>query len=221
MKLQVALDLTDLRKAIELTRELCNVGLEIVEAGTPLIKLYGLSTVSALKAACPKAEVVADLKTADVGALEARLAKEFGADWATVLGATNIETIEDFIKEGRALGLKTAVDLIGLPNALERAREIMKTVTPDLFIFHVGVDVQRKTGLKFEDLLYSAYKLKTEGVGVGIAGGITEQEIRFIISSRKLVDVIIVGRAIVNDPLPLSKFITMNNILKQAKSESL
>lgn len=221
MKLQVALDLTDLRKAIELTRELCSVGLEIVEAGTPLIKLYGLSTVSALKAACPKAEVVADLKTADVGALEARLAKEFGADWATVLGATNIETIEDFIKEGRALGLKTAVDLIGLPNALERAHEIMKIVTPDLFIFHVGVDVQRKTGLKFEDLLYSAYKLKTEGVGVGIAGGITEQEIRFIISSRKLVDVIIVGRAIVNDPLPLSKFITMNNILKQAKSESL
>lgn len=221
MKLQVALDLTDLRKAIELTRELCSVGLEIVEAGTPLIKLYGLSTVSALKAACPKAEVVADLKTADVGALEARLAKEFGADWATVLGATNIETIEDFIKEGRALGLKTAVDLIGLPNALERAHEIMKTVTPDLFIFHVGVDVQRKTGLKFEDLLYSAYKLKTEGVGVGIAGGITEQEIRFIISSRKLVDIIIVGRAIVNDPLPLSKFITMNKILKQAKSESL
>ena len=38
MKIQVALDLTDLRRAIELTRELCIVGLEIVEAGTPLIK---------------------------------------------------------------------------------------------------------------------------------------------------------------------------------------
>ena len=101
MKLQVALDLVDLRKAIALTRDLCEVGLEIVEAGTPLIKMYGLPVVGALKAACPRAEVVADLKTADVGALEASLAREFGADWATVLGATNMKGVDVVIAASR------------------------------------------------------------------------------------------------------------------------
>ena len=217
MKIQVALDLTDLRRAVELTRELCRAGLEMVEAGTPLIKMFGLPAVSAIKTACPTAEVVADLKTADVGALEARLAREFGADWGTVLGATNIETIEEFVKEARALGLKAAVDLIGLPNALERAKEIKQRVMPDLFIFHLGIDVQRRTGLRFEELLEMASRLRTEGVGVGIAGGITEREIKIIIEGGKTVDVIIVGRAIVSDPSPSSKFIIMNNILKQVR----
>jgi len=217
MKIQVALDLTDLRRAVELTRELCRAGLEMVEAGTPLIKMFGLPAVSAIKTACPTAEVVADLKTADVGALEARLAREFGADWGTVLGATNIETIEEFVKEARALGLKAAVDLIGLPNALERAKEIKQRVMPDLFIFHLGIDVQRRTGLRFEELLEMASRLRTEGVGVGIAGGITEREIKIIIEGGKTVDVIIVGRAIVSDPSPSSKFIIMNNILKQIR----
>jgi len=217
MRIQVALDLTDLRRAVEMTRELCRVGLELVEAGTPLIKMYGLPAVSAIKTACPKAEVVADLKTADVGALEARLAKEFGADWGTVLGATNIETIEEFVNEAKTLGLKTAVDLIGLTNAIERAREIKQRVIPDLFIFHLGIDVQRRSGLKFEELLEMAFRLREEGVRVGVAGGITDREIKMIVESGKIIDVVIVGRAITNDPSPSSKFIIMNNILKQSK----
>ncbi|MGC8994776.1 MAG: orotidine 5'-phosphate decarboxylase / HUMPS family protein, partial [Pyrobaculum sp.] len=53
MKIQVALDLVDLRRAVELTRELCEAGLEVVEAGTPLIKMFGMPAVSALKTACP------------------------------------------------------------------------------------------------------------------------------------------------------------------------
>jgi 3-hexulose-6-phosphate synthase len=217
VKIQVALDLTDLRRTIELTRELCRVGLEMVEAGTPLIKTFGLSVAGVLKAACPTAEVVADLKTADVGALEARLAREFGADWGTVLGATNIETIEEFVREARALGLRSMVDLIGLPNALERAREIMQRVLPDLFVFHLGIDVQRRTGLRFEELLELAHKLRAEGVRVGIAGGITEREVKILVESGKVVDVVIIGRAIVNDPSPTSKFVTINNILKQVR----
>jgi 3-hexulose-6-phosphate synthase len=49
------------------------------------------------------------------------------------------------MRRGR-LGLtEPAVDLIGLPNALERAREIKQRVLPDLFVFHLGIDVQRRT----------------------------------------------------------------------------
>jgi len=217
MKLQIALDLVDLRKAIALTKDLCEVGLEMVEAGTPLIKVYGLAAVGTLKAACPHAEVVADLKTADVGALEASLAKEFGADWATVLGVTNIETVEEFIKEGSRIGLKTAVDLIGVINPLERVKEILEFAIPDLFIFHLGIDVQKRTGLKFEEVLDFAHRVKAKGVGVGIAGGLTEREVEYVAKSGRPVDVLIVGRAVTQSNSPKSKFIMMNNILKSAK----
>lgn len=214
MKIQVALDLVDLRKAMELTRELCKAGVEMIEVGTPLIKLYGLASVSAVKSSCPKAEVVADLKTADVGGLEARLAREFGADWGTVLGMTNLETITEFIKEGRAVGLKTAVDLIASRNPEDRAREILEVASPDLFVVHLGIDVQVKTGLKFEDLLEVALRIRSMGVGVAVAGGITERELELIARRRAMVDVIVIGRSIVNDASPASKFIMMNNILK-------
>lgn len=214
MKLQVALDLVDLRKAVNLARELCSVGAEMIEAGTPLIKLYGMASVSAIKSACPKAEVVADIKTADVGGLEARLAREFGADWGTVLGMTNLETIVEFIKEGKAVGLKTAVDLIGSRDPEGRAQEILKAARPDLFIVHLGVDVQTRTGMRFEDLLEIALRIKNMGVGVAVAGGITERELELIIKRGAQVDVVVVGRSIVNDTSPASKFVMMNNILK-------
>jgi 3-hexulose-6-phosphate synthase len=218
MKIQVALDLLDIRRAVSLARELCESGLEMVEAGTPLIKMHGMSAVSAIKAACPRAEVVADLKTADVGELEARLAREFGADWGTVLGATNMETIEEFVRAGRSAGLKTAVDLLGVRDALGRAREITGRVTPDMFVLHVGIDVQRRAGLDLDGLLDVASKLRGEGVSIGVAGGITEREIERIVSSGRVVDVVIIGRAIVNDPSPRSKFAALNNALKRARA---
>ncbi|MGC9130735.1 MAG: orotidine 5'-phosphate decarboxylase / HUMPS family protein [Pyrobaculum sp.] len=221
MKIQVALDLVDLRRAVELTRELCEAGLEVVEAGTPLIKMFGMPAVSALKTACPRAEVVADLKTADVGSLEARMAREFGADWGTVLGATNIETIEEFVREGRAVGLKSAVDLIGVGDPLSRAREILQKARPDLFVVHLGIDVQRRTGLRFENLLEVAWRLRDEGVGVAIAGGITEREVELVARSGKIIDIIIVGRAVVGDPSPKAKFIMINKILKHTNAVAL
>lgn len=214
MKVQVALDLVDLRKALEITRELCAAGLELVEVGTPLIKTHGLPAVGAVKSACPKAEVVADLKTADVGRLEARLAKEFSADWGTVLGATNIETIEEFVSEGRSIGLKTAVDLIGVLDAVGRAKEIMSRVRPDMFVLHLGIDVQLKTGKKFEDLLEQAQRLREEGVGVAVAGGITDREVRYIVENRVYVDVVVIGRFITGGESPKSKFVMINNLLK-------
>ncbi|MGB9705391.1 MAG: orotidine 5'-phosphate decarboxylase / HUMPS family protein, partial [Pyrobaculum sp.] len=152
---------------------------------------------------------------------EARMAREFGADWGTVLGATNIETIEEFVKEGRAVGLKTAVDLIGVGDPLSRAREILQKVRPDLFVVHLGIDVQRRTGLRFENLLEVAWRLRGEGVGVAIAGGITEREVELVARSGKLIDIIIVGRAIVSDPSPKTKFIMINKILKLTNSTAL
>jgi 3-hexulose-6-phosphate synthase len=39
--------------------------------------------------------------------------------------------------------------------------------------------------------------------------------VKILVESGKTVDVVIIGRAIVNDPSPSSKFVIINNILKQ------
>ena len=71
MKLQVALDLTSKRKALEICRKVARY-VDIIELGTPLIKQEGLKIVKDFKQF--KKPIVVDLKTMDTGFLEAELA---------------------------------------------------------------------------------------------------------------------------------------------------
>ncbi|MGC8582438.1 MAG: orotidine 5'-phosphate decarboxylase / HUMPS family protein [Thermoproteus sp.] len=211
MKIQVALDLTDLLRAVHMARDLCAAGADLLEAGTPLIKTFGVGSVALLKSACPTAEVVADLKTADVGALEAELAKAAGADWATVMAATNVETIEEFARRGRELGLKTALDTIGVANPYDRVREVLDRVTLDMVILHLGIDVQRRRGLTIDQLIAEALRIKHLGVSVAVAGGIGQKELEKIAGTE--IDVAIIGRAITSAPSPREAFLLLKSII--------
>ena len=201
MELQIALDLTDLARAVKLAEDLCRVGARLVEAGTPLIKSWGLFSVLALKRACPGAEVVADLKTMDTGALEARLASMFGADRATVLAAADLSTIEDFVNEARRLGLKSVVDSIAV--GVDKLFEVLSHVKPDYVLLHIGIDVQTRRGVDLNKLLEVASRVKEFGVRVGVAGGVNLDMAKAL---KGVFDLIVVGRAIVSAPDPVSAY---------------
>ncbi|MEM4793739.1 MAG: orotidine 5-phosphate decarboxylase, partial [Pyrobaculum sp.] len=79
---------------------------------------------------------------------------------------------------------------------------------------HMGIDVQLKTGKTFIELLQMAQRLREEGVGVAIAGGITDREVKYLVENKIYVDVVVIGRYIVSDESPKSKFIMINNLLK-------
>ena len=66
-KLQLALDTLNANEAINLAK-LCAPHVDILEAGTPLIKSVGIQIVSRLKDVHPDKIVLADLKSSDVGA---------------------------------------------------------------------------------------------------------------------------------------------------------
>ncbi|MFX1448880.1 MAG: orotidine 5'-phosphate decarboxylase / HUMPS family protein, partial [Promethearchaeota archaeon] len=70
-QLQVALDFESLEEALRIAEEVAPF-VDILEAGTPLIKSEGIRVVKALKNAYPDKLVCADLKTADAGYLEAK-----------------------------------------------------------------------------------------------------------------------------------------------------
>ena len=214
MKLQVALDLTEPSLAVNIARRLCEAGaIDIVEAGTPLIKAAGIFIVSALRIACPSAEVMADLKTMDVGALEARLAIEAGASIVSVLGAAAIETIREFVNEARRLGGKSVVDMIGVKDPEGRVRELLNEgLRPDYIGLHLGIDVQRSRGLTIDELIKEAANIKSRyGLSVAIAGGINENVAPKLRGTN--IDIVVIGRAITQAENPVTAARNLRTLL--------
>lgn len=86
MKLQIALDLDSLDKAIAMAEKVYGI-VDIIELGTPLMLKEGTRAVGEMKRRFPKALILADMKIADGGYMEARFAADEGADIAIVGGA--------------------------------------------------------------------------------------------------------------------------------------
>ncbi|WP_069808230.1 orotidine 5'-phosphate decarboxylase / HUMPS family protein [Vulcanisaeta thermophila] len=214
MKLQVALDLLEPTVAIDLAKKLCDANaVDIVEAGTPLIKSAGIMIVSALKVTCPGKEVMADLKTMDVGALEARMAIKAGADLLSVLGAAADETIRDFVREAESLGAKSVVDMIGVKDPISRTGELIgKGIRPSYVGLHLGIDVQVSRGLSIDELINEAVEVKRRfNINVAIAGGINENVAPKL--RDKDLDIVVVGRAITQASEPVTAAKNLRRLL--------
>ena len=94
--LHVALNST-LEEAREIISQLPTSDRILIEAGTPLIKIYGTEAVSQIKEMAPAgAYIVADNKCADLAAREVEMMAGAGANAATCLGVAPVETIDSF-----------------------------------------------------------------------------------------------------------------------------
>lgn len=186
--LQVALDFKDIVDAKKVVRRLKGLKGIVLEAGTPLIKAEGMISISLLREEWPDVFIVADMKALDVGDFEAEIAAEGGADAAVVSGLAPIETIESFIDGCHKRGLLAYVDGINQPNILGVLKGLKER--PDVVLLHRGIDEEIHVGRAW-DLVK---KVKSSGFRVGIAGGLTPEEIR--VGSGLNVDVFVVGRYI-------------------------
>ncbi|MEW6215044.1 MAG: orotidine 5'-phosphate decarboxylase / HUMPS family protein, partial [Nitrospirota bacterium] len=110
--LQVALDFLNLDKALKVA-SVTHFYVDIIEAGTPLIKSEGIRVVETLKKNFYQKKIFADLKIMDAGLLEARMAFDAGADMISVCAQAPIETIKEAIGETRRWNRKVVIDLIG------------------------------------------------------------------------------------------------------------
>ncbi|WP_066904754.1 3-hexulose-6-phosphate synthase [Millisia brevis] len=167
-ELQVAIDLLSTDAALELAAAVAP-HVDIIELGTPLIKSEGLAVIRAIKGAHPDKTVFADLKTADAGALEARIAFDAGADLVTVLGSADDSTIVGAVGVAKEKGKGIVVDLIGVEDKAARAREV-HALGVDFVEFHAGLDEQAQPGFSLETLLTAG---STAQVPFSVAGGVT------------------------------------------------
>ncbi len=141
--LQVALDLQEFKRALQIAEEAVAGGADWVEAGTPLIKSEGMDAVRKLKERFPDRTLIADMKIADTGAFEVEMAAKSGATMVTLLGTADDGTIEDGLRAARKYGVKVMVDLLNAPDPVERARQV-EALGADAVCVHVGIDQQMK-----------------------------------------------------------------------------
>ncbi len=190
-KLQVALDMMNRKRAIQIAKEAVEGGVDVIEAGTPLIKSEGIGIVKDLKRSFPGIPVVADMKTMDVGSFEVEIAAKAGADYVDVLGVADDETISEAVKAGNQYGCKIIVDLINITDKIGRAREVEK-LGIDMICVHVGIDQQMRGDNPVESLKNIVANVN---IPVSAAGGINSETVPEIV--RAGASIIIVGGAII------------------------
>jgi len=136
--LQVAMDLVDMGKVAQVLKELPDNDHLIIEAGTPLIKKFGLGVISEIRKLRPNAFIIADLKILDTGNLEARMAADATADAVVVSGLAPVSTIEKAIAEARKVGIYSIVDMLNVQSPAKVIASLK--VKPDIVELHRAID---------------------------------------------------------------------------------
>ena len=170
--LQVALDLMQLNRSIVIAHEAVDGGADWIEAGTPLIKSEGAEAVRALRREFPNRKIIADTKTMDVGSFEVEIMAKAGADIVTVLGLADDATIEEAVMAGRKYGAEIMVDMINVPDRVQRAKEVEK-LGAAYICMHMGIDTQMRGEEPPIDVLRKI--VDTVSIPVAVAGGITAE----------------------------------------------
>ncbi len=199
VKLQVALDLRDLKEAIKIAEKSSLGGVDWIEAGTPLIKAVGMEIIEKLRQLFPHKMIVADLKTMDTGFLETEMAALAGADVVCILGIAPDSTIKDAVGAGKKFGVKIFTDLIGVQNPVERAIEL-EELGVDIIGLHIGIDEQLRSD--FDKIPFPILKKLREAIKIpiAVAGGLKVETIPKAIECGA--DILIVGSAITRSANP-------------------
>jgi len=178
---QVALDLIDLPRAIQIAEEAVkgivsetgDISKAWVEAGTPLIKSEGMNAVRQLRDKFPGHTICADMKVMDAGATEVEIAAKAGANVVFILGCSPDTCVSEAVLAGKKYGVKVAADLISVADPPKRAAEL-EEMGIDIINIHVGLD-QQVLGFKPVDLVRDVSKAVSSKVLVSAAGGLNSE----------------------------------------------
>jgi 3-hexulose-6-phosphate synthase/6-phospho-3-hexuloisomerase len=166
--LQVALDVLELSRAVQIAGEAVAGGADWIEAGTPLIKSEGMDAVRTLRDRFPGHTIVADMKVADTGTIEVEMAAKAGAHVVCVLGDADDAVILEAVRAGHLYGVRIMADLINVGDPVTRAGELER-LGIDIINAHVGID-QQMIGKSSIDLLDRI--AGSVSVPVAVAGGL-------------------------------------------------
>jgi len=188
--LQIAIDIPELTAVERVLREVPHSDHVLFEAGTPLIKRYGLEVVQRMRKVREDAFVVADLKTLDTGNLEARLAADATADVVVVSGLAPLHTIESTIKEAKKTGLYSSIDMLNVSDPVGVLEGL--SLKPDIVELHRAIDAEGTQSHAWDRI--AEVKAVSPNSLVAVAGGVREDNVQDALDAGA--DILVVGRAI-------------------------
>jgi len=188
--LQVALDIVDLGKLKSVLSSLPENDHLIIEAGTPLIKKFGLNVISEIRAVKPNAFIVADMKILDTGNLEARMAADSSADAVVMSGLAPASTIEKAITEARKTGIYSVIDMLNVEDPVGLIASLK--VKPDIVELHRAIDAEHTSHAWGN--IGDIKKAAGGKLLVATAGGIRVPVVKEALKTGA--DILVVGRAI-------------------------
>ncbi|MBM4240939.1 MAG: bifunctional 5,6,7,8-tetrahydromethanopterin hydro-lyase/3-hexulose-6-phosphate synthase [Euryarchaeota archaeon] len=200
--LQVALDLDKIDEMKRVVNNLPNRERILLEAGTPLVKKFGVGIVAEIRKLREDAFIIADLKTLDVGRIEVKMAADATADAVAISGLGTVESIEKAVHEAMKQGIYSILDMMNVNNFVEKLSEL--EFQPDIVLLHRNVDLETLRAERGEEIgeaneWGNIKQIKEEILGprklVAVAGGITPTKVEKALKSGA--DIIVVGRYII------------------------
>ncbi|MFQ6054448.1 MAG: bifunctional 5,6,7,8-tetrahydromethanopterin hydro-lyase/3-hexulose-6-phosphate synthase [Methanosarcinales archaeon] len=187
--LQIALDIPNIKFIKKVLRQLPENDHLILEAGTPLIKRYGVEVINQLREVKQNSFIVADLKILDTGNLEARMVADSSADAVVISGLAPIPTIEKAIKEAKKTGIYSVIDMLNVEDPLKVLKSLKEY--PEVVELHRAIDLENR-----EHAWWQIKDIKSlpKKMLVAVAGGIRVNTMQDALKAGA--DILIVGRAI-------------------------
>lgn len=215
--LQVALDFEVIEGALAMAEKIVD-HVDILEAGTPLIKGEGIRAVRALKKAFPDKLVCADLKTADAGYIEVRMAARANADIVTVLADAYHVTLSEALRAAKEFKVKIMADLIMSRIPVSRLADIIginyEGTEIHYVCVHSGLDRQAARRAPLSEL-DSVNRLRNRP-RLAVAGGLRVTDIPDLLKFP--LAIIIVGGGITRAKNPKRAAQAFQNALDKATS---
>ncbi|MGA2677625.1 MAG: bifunctional 5,6,7,8-tetrahydromethanopterin hydro-lyase/3-hexulose-6-phosphate synthase [Methanobacterium sp.] len=199
--LQVALDLDNIDQMERIIDDLPNRERILIEAGTPLVKKFGVGIIGKIRELRRDAFIIADLKTLDVGRIEVKIAADETADAVAISGLGTLESIQKAIHEASKQGIYSILDMMNVDNFVEKLKSL--NYKPDIVLLHRNVDLETFKTEKGEELgeitewgnIKEIKEILGKGKLVAVAGGITPDKMDQALGSGA--DIIVVGRYII------------------------
>ncbi|OYV09881.1 MAG: bifunctional enzyme Fae/Hp [Methanosaeta sp. NSP1] len=190
--LQVAFDLVDVAEVRRVLAALPESDHILIEVGTPLVKMLGISVVKEIRAIRPGAFVILDLKTLDTGNLEVRLAADSTADAVVISGLAPKKTLELSIREARKTGIYSIIDMLNVPDPLAVLKGL--EVLPDVVELHRAIDMEKSAHAWSNIGEIQALAKDGRRLLVAVAGGIRVDTEAAALAAGA--NILVVGRAI-------------------------
>jgi bifunctional enzyme Fae/Hps len=191
--LQIALDNPNIEMIKRVISQVPKNDNIILEAGTPLIKRYGVGVIRQLREAKADSFIIADLKTMDVGKVEVDMAFDETADAVCCAGAASSATIDEFVYEARRLGVYSFLDLMQVEDPVAKLNSLERL--PHGVILHRAIDVEQRGGeARWGYIAKIREAFKDRKLLIAVAGGIRPNTAQFALDAGA--DILIVGRYI-------------------------